>query len=143
MKLFESGKIGKLSIKNRIVMSAIAVGALTEPEGGFSQRVIDYYVARAKGGAGLIITGVAFVSCEIEDLPIVSKLVVDSKICMSPLSELVDAIHDYGAKVAVQLTAGFGRNTDTKLPVAPSALPCSLDPNVIARLIKSINHHRL
>ncbi|MCK4722298.1 MAG: 2-enoate reductase, partial [Dehalococcoidia bacterium] len=57
MKLFEPGKIGKLSLKNRIVMAPMGIVGLTEPDGRLSQRGIDYYVARAKGGTGLIITG--------------------------------------------------------------------------------------
>lgn len=56
MKLWEPGKIGKLTVKNRVVMAAMAVGALLEPDGRISERLIDYYAARAKGGVGLIIT---------------------------------------------------------------------------------------
>jgi hypothetical protein len=65
MKLFEPGKIGKLSVKNRIIMAPMGIGALAEPDGRLSQRAIDYYVARAKGGVGLIITGVTCVYTEI------------------------------------------------------------------------------
>jgi len=49
MKLFESGRIGKLSIKNRIVMAPMTIGAIGEPDGRVGQRGIDYYVARARG----------------------------------------------------------------------------------------------
>jgi len=38
-----------------------------DSEGGFNQRGIDYYTERAKGGTGLIITGVTFVDNEVEE----------------------------------------------------------------------------
>ena len=41
MKLFEPGKIGRLSIKNRIVMAPMGVGGLAELDGRFSQRAMD------------------------------------------------------------------------------------------------------
>ena len=57
-KLFEPGKIGRLLVKNRIVMAPMGVFGLVEPDGRISQRGIDYYAERAKGEAGLIITGI-------------------------------------------------------------------------------------
>ena len=136
MKLFESGKIGKLAIRNRIVMAAMRTGGLVEPDGRFSQRAIDYYIARAKGGTGLITTGVIMVSREVE--PRLDAAILNSKLHLARLKELADAVHEHGAKIAVQLTAGFGRNIHPKtlkgaVPVAPSPVPCFWDPSVIAR----------
>ena len=57
MKLFERGKIGALSIKNRLVMDAMNLQLLTPiDDGPLSERAIDFYVARARGGVGLIKT---------------------------------------------------------------------------------------
>lgn len=42
MKLFESSKIGTLSIKNRILMASMA-NRLLERDGDISQRAIEYY----------------------------------------------------------------------------------------------------
>ena len=147
MKLFEPGKIGKLSIKNRILMCPMGVGGLEEPQGGLSQRGIDYYVARAKGGTGLIITGLTRVSREIEP-PLEDKLIIDSKTCVTWLSELAEAVHDYGAKVAIQLTAGLGRVATLDLlkiagAVAPSALPAFEDPTIMTRELSTEEIERL
>ncbi|MBA7634825.1 Cinnamate reductase [subsurface metagenome] len=147
MKLFEPGKIGKLSIKNRILMCPMGVGGLEEPQGGLSQRGIDYYVARAKGGTGLIITGLTRVSREIEP-PLEDKLIIDSKTCVTWLSELAEAVHDYGAKVAIQLTAGLGRVATLDLlkiagAVAPSALPAFEDPTIMTRELSTKEIERL
>lgn len=141
MRLFEPGKIGRLSIKNRIVMAPMGIGALAEPDGRVSQRAIDYYVARAKGGVGLIITGITCVDAEIEKktedgLGVLAR--ADSPIHINRFAELVDAVHDYGTKLCVQLTAGMGRVAFGDIlrkghAVAPSASPCFWNPRVTAR----------
>ncbi len=144
MKLFESGKIGRLQVKNRIAMSAMSVGGLAHPDGRLSKRGIDYYVARAKGGAGLIITGACEVSRDIERFsihPLGDDLIIDGTLYAAWLEELADGVHDYGAKIAVQLNAGWGRvlprerliRSGMKSPVAPSSVPWVHDPRVMTR----------
>ena len=51
-KLFEPGKIGNLEIKNRIIFPPM-VTLYVNPEGGVTERLIDHYVERARGGPGL------------------------------------------------------------------------------------------
>jgi 2,4-dienoyl-CoA reductase-like NADH-dependent reductase (Old Yellow Enzyme family) len=53
-KLLSPGRIGKLEIKNRIVMPPMVRNYAT-PDGIVTKRLIDHYVERAKGGVGLII----------------------------------------------------------------------------------------
>ncbi|MBU2607889.1 MAG: hypothetical protein KKF26_01070, partial [Chloroflexi bacterium] len=82
MKLFEPGKIGKLSLKNRIAMAPMGIVGLYDYDGRLSQRGIDYYVARAKGGVGLIITGLFRVARWFEqpkDMTLVRSVMVDHK----------------------------------------------------------------
>jgi 2,4-dienoyl-CoA reductase-like NADH-dependent reductase (Old Yellow Enzyme family) len=59
--LFDPIKIKGLTLKNRIVMPPMATGMATE-DGGVTDRHINHYVARAKGGVGLIIIEHTFVS---------------------------------------------------------------------------------
>ena len=66
-KLFEPVKIGNCEIKNRFALAPMGPLGLADSEGGFNQRGIDYYTERAKGGTGLIITGVTFVDNEVEE----------------------------------------------------------------------------
>jgi len=139
LKLFEPGRIGKIALKNRIVMAPMG-NLLTELDGRLSQQGIDFYVARAKGGTGLIIT-CAVVSRQIEQLPFTPlsiSLIADSKIYAGRLSNLADAVHDYEAKIALQVTPGQGRNVHAEIlgsagAVAPSPLPAFADPSVMAR----------
>jgi 2-enoate reductase len=145
MKLFEPGKIGGLKVKNRIMMAAMNTN-LHELDGRFSERAIDFYVARAKGGVGLIISSYCAVERRIEPkaegehryLPMADRFTYINR-----LSQLADAVHDYGAKIAIQLTAGVGRVLPVHFieamkplqPVAPSAQPCFSNPNVTARAL--------
>ena len=68
MKLFEPGKIGNLTIKNRIAMAPM-LNLLPEPveDGRASKREIDFFAERAKGGTGQIITTVMRPNHKFED----------------------------------------------------------------------------
>ena len=145
-KLFEPGRIGKLLIKNRIAMAPMGIIGLIEPDGRISQRVIDYYVARAKGGVGLIITGLCLPILDIEFGPLKKQGFsfvprIDSPDVIPMLRQLADSVHRYGAKIAIQLTAGFGRVLNPHLlailgmdtTVGASAVPNVWDQKVITR----------
>lgn len=132
-KLFEPGKIGRLSIRNRIAMAPMGIIGLTESDGSISQQGIDYYAERAKGGVGLIISGVCFPTLEIEFGPLLKLgtaqlFRADTPEVIPRLRQLAEAVHNYGAKMAIQLSAGFGRVMPRMLlaagleNVAPSAL---------------------
>ena len=58
-KLFSPITIRGLELPNRVVMSAMGTHESAASEDGKSvtQKLIDFHVARAKGGCGLIITG--------------------------------------------------------------------------------------
>jgi 2-enoate reductase len=134
MKLFEGGKIGTMSLKNRIVMDAINNQMATPvQEGALTQRAIDFYVARAKGGVGLIKTTFMAASRRLEFST--GEPVVNSERCISWLNDLAEAVHDYGAKVCVQLTPGGGRVLPPKpgVPygglVGPSPIPSFREPD--------------
>jgi len=133
MKLFEKGKIGTLTMKNRIVMDAINIQLATPvEEAGLSQRGIEFYVARAEGGVGLIKTTFMRPNRKLEFS--IGEPVVNSERCVSWLNDLAEAVHDYGAKICVQLSPGLGRIPVPKpnLPhgglVGPSPLPSFRDP---------------
>lgn len=54
-KLFTPGKLGNMTIKNRIVMPPMGTG-MAAADGEANDQIIRYYEERAKGGCGLIIT---------------------------------------------------------------------------------------
>ena len=109
---FEPMRIGSLEIKNRIAMAPVNLTNLHPPqEGTFPPRVIDFYVERAKGGVGLIITGVFKVENEVENFQKNGARIwpVLTPNALPGLAELADRVHNFGAKLFVQLSAGPGR----------------------------------
>ena len=99
--LFSPGYIGTLEIRNRIVMAPMATNYPSE-SGGVTDALIDYYGARAKGGTGLIIVE----NCCV-DYPGgksgATQLRLDEDRFIPGISRLVDVVHYYGAKIAVQI----------------------------------------
>lgn len=129
-KLFTPIKIGNCEIKNRFSMAPMGPLGLSDSEGGWNQRGIDYYTARAKGGAGLIITGVTFSDCKVEtqSMPNCPNSTYNPVHFVRTSREMTERIHAYGSKIFLMMSAGFGRVTiPTNLgefpPVAPSAIP--------------------
>lgn len=127
--LFTPIRIGKLEIKNRYALAPMGPLGLADAEGGFNQRGIDYYTERAKGGTGLIITGVTFVDNEIEEhgMPNCPCSTHNPVQFIRTAREMTERIHAYNAKVFLQMSGGFGRVTiPTNLgefpPVAPSPI---------------------
>ncbi|VBB07059.1 pyridine nucleotide disulphide reductase class-i signature [Lucifera butyrica] len=138
--LFESVKIANCQIKNRFAMAPMGPGGLCDAEGGWNQRGIQYYTERAKGGTGLIITGVTFVENKVEFHPMPSVgCPTHNPIHFTRTSkELTERVHAYNAKIFLQLSGGFGRvtiptNIGDAPPVAPSAIPHRWLDHVICR----------
>lgn len=128
--LFTPIKIGNVEIKNRYAMAPMGPLGLSDSEGGWNQRGIDYYTRRAQGGTGLIITGVTFSDCEVEkpSMPNTPNSTYNPVHFVRTSREMTERVHAYGAKIFLQMSGGFGRVTiPTNLgefpPVAPSAIP--------------------
>ena len=103
---------------------------LADANGGWNQRGIDYYVERAKGGTGLIITGVTFFDQVVEkqDPTTVPNPLYKPVNFVKTSREMTERIHAYGSKIFLQLSGGFGRvtiptNVGDIPPIAPSAIP--------------------
>ncbi|MBS3969500.1 MAG: FAD-dependent oxidoreductase [Clostridia bacterium] len=124
-RLFEKGSIGTMTIRNRTVMPAMGTNLANET-GGVSQAMVHYYRARAKGGVGLIITELVSVDSP-GGYAIPKQLDLHSNTFIAGHNELVEAVHEHGAKIVPQLHHA-GRQTTTEntrglQPVAPSAIP--------------------
>lgn len=137
--LFEPVKIGRVEIKNRYAMAPMGPGGLCDEQGCYNDKGVEYYVERAKGGVGLIITGVTYVENEIE------KCVMPSMPCptINPLNfiktakPMTERVHAYGCKIFSQLSGGFGRvsipSIVGRVAVAPSPIPHRFLDDVICR----------
>lgn len=135
-RLFATGRIGPLEVKNRILMPPMATG-FCEPDGRYSRRQIDWYAARARGGAGLVEAEACAVESAITGLPTFPANSLDSALKIPRAHELTNAVHDFGALVSVQLSVGQGRCRDwgsvDAPPVSASAVPWFVDPELRCR----------
>ncbi len=125
MKLFEPVRIGSMELKNRIVMPPMGTNFASEI-GAVTERLVNYYVERAKGMVGLIIVEAACVE-SVLGRAIVNQLRVDSDKFLPGLADLVDAVHLHGARIALQIHHA-GRETtleatEGRTPVSASDVP--------------------
>jgi len=125
-----------MELKNRAVMAPMGTRLCSE-NGAVTQKLVDFYLERAKGGIGLIITENTCVEwprgkagpkpLRLDDWPYVQGL-----------AEIAEAVHPYGAKVATQLQH-VGRQGNVEMStsgtqlVAPSAVPCTVTGGSVPR----------
>lgn len=94
-------QIGTMTVKNRTVMTA-AEFSLGQPNGKPTEKLMNYYEERAKGGVGLIIPGI----CRVNDMAGASsytQLGMGHDYNIEPMREFADRIHKHGAKLCIQL----------------------------------------
>ena len=116
-KVFEPTNIGQMRLKNRIVMPPMGTN-YAEAGGAVSQRMLDYYEARARGGVGLIIVEGSAPSLQCAMYPPAS--IGDDKF-IPGWQKLTDAAHKYNAKIAIQIMHSTIENWDGKVvQVSPS-----------------------
>ncbi len=96
--LFAPIRINGMELENRIVMTAMHLGYT--PEGEVTDRLVDFYGLRAKGGAGLIVVG----GCPVDEYGGMANMIAlyDDRFIRG-LSRLTFAVQAEGAKIAAQL----------------------------------------
>lgn len=119
--LFTPYKIKGLELKNRVVMPPMCQYSVLNKDGIATDWHYIHYVSRAIGGAGLIIIEMTDVEPDgrISDYDL--GLWSDEHI--PALARIVEACHQHGAKVGIQIAHAGRKAEDTANPVAPSAIP--------------------
>jgi len=114
-QLFSPITINKLKLKNRIVMAPMGNIDMCEETGRPNDKMLQYFFERAKGGVGLITTGLIPISfgidpslSELDDLSYFPRI-DRSRTVMAGWRDLAQGIHNYGSRLFVQLTPGLGR----------------------------------
>ncbi len=97
MKLLTPIKIGGMELKNRVVMPAMHMGYCRD--GFVTERLVEFYRARARGGVGLIIVG----GCGIDEHSFGTMIKLDDDKYIPGLAELTEAVHGEGGRIAAQL----------------------------------------
>lgn len=125
-KLFEKGRIGRITIKNRCVMMPMGT-VYADKDGIATDRIIEYYAARAKGGIGLIVNEYTGVD-DIDSIPTVGNLRAARDYHISGLERLTEAVHQYDCKIFAQIHHG-GMTSKPALTgrqsLSPSGIPAA------------------
>ena len=99
--LFESGRIGGLEIKNRIVKAPQSTG-MSNRDGTVSERLVKHYRAIARGGTGLIVVEYAYID-DIASKSAHCQLGISDNEHIPGLAWLAEVIKDNGARAAIQI----------------------------------------
>ncbi len=122
-RLWEPFRIGRMELKNRVVMPPM-VTRYAADDGSVTERTKDYYEARARGGAGLIIVEATYVHRQGWAFP--NQLGISDDKFIPGMRELVDVVHKHGTKIGIQIHHG-GREAKSTVnglqPVSASSLP--------------------
>lgn len=124
-KLFSPVMINRLKIKNRIVMAPMGNLNMCDETGRPNDKMLQYFFARAKGGAGLLTTGLIPVSHGID--PSVTEpeglsyfpRIDRSRTVLAGWRDLAQGVHAYGSRIFIQLTPGMGRVGNPQCAVNP------------------------
>lgn len=106
--LFKPIKIGGVEVANRIAMMPMGVFSprlMNTRTGAYTKEGADYYIERAKGGTGLIVSGLV----PIIPLPMLNP-VNHPEDYVNEQKYLMDGVHAHGGKIFIQLTAMTGRS---------------------------------
>jgi len=120
--LFDKLKTERLELKNRVVMSPMCI-YMADNDGKVTSRHIIHYASRAIGGVGLIIPEATAVSSigriSDNDLGLWNNSQIDG------FRQLIDAVHQCGSKIGVQLGHAGRKSEAEGEPIAPSAISYS------------------
>lgn len=130
-KLFTPFKVGNMEVKNRIGMSPMGTNS-SFTNGRKDTQEIDYFIERAKGGAGIIFMGCQMLNEKIAQGSMEGYL--DTYTVLPSLTSVCDGVHRYGAKIVCQISPGTGRNAfpDTfgNPPISSSETPSVFNPEI-------------
>src|SRR3990167_34588 len=101
--MFQPIQIGKLTIRNRVLSTAHAEVYATD--GGMTtERYVQYYEEKAKGGIGLAICGGSSVVAIDSPQEWWSSVNLSTDRIIPHFQNLADAMHKHGAKIMIQIT---------------------------------------
>src|SRR3954454_13084328 len=121
--LLTPARIGPAEIPNRIIMPPMTTRG-SDAEGNVTEQTVAYYMARVRGGTGLITVEMA--SPEKAGRHRRRELGIYHDGFIPGLTRLVGKIHRGGSKASIQLGHGGGHTRADicgETPIAPSAIP--------------------
>jgi 2,4-dienoyl-CoA reductase-like NADH-dependent reductase (Old Yellow Enzyme family)/thioredoxin reductase len=119
--LLQPFQLGRLTLPNRVVMTAVKLGYGTQ-QGEVVDRHIAFYIRRAQGGIGLITSEPLYVQQNGRELA--TQLGVYSDDLLPGLHKMVDAVHNAGGLMMAHITHA-GRAANPKLVPAEELVSAS------------------
>ena len=114
-ELFTPIRINSIIVKNRVVMAPMGNISMCDETGKPNVKMLKYFEERARGGVGLITTGLVPVSFGI-DKSLIEKgelsyfpRIDRTRTVFAPWRDLAAMCHAYGSTLFIQLTPGLGR----------------------------------
>jgi 2,4-dienoyl-CoA reductase-like NADH-dependent reductase (Old Yellow Enzyme family) len=98
-RLFEQGRIGKMEVKNRLVMAPMGVEGC-DAEGFVTDELVNYYAKKARGGVGLIISQ-SSQATRLGRAP--GRVAIWDDKFIPGLARIADAVHRNDGKIAWQI----------------------------------------
>jgi 2,4-dienoyl-CoA reductase-like NADH-dependent reductase (Old Yellow Enzyme family)/thioredoxin reductase len=121
-------KIGRIELKNRIEL-APACFMLASHDGYVTREMVAYYKNIAKGGAGIVTIGETPIDRKSAPAHEYSLNVGDDKV-IHGLSDVVEAVHKYGAKLSVELNHSGRIKLTGATAIGPSPIPTELEEDL-------------
>ncbi len=122
--------IGGITIKNRYQAGAVTGRFLLYDQmGGYTPNGVEYQVAYARGGFGLIVTGSNYGDQTVDPFNVLNDKpspLYAPKVSGYTFRTVTERVHQYGSKIFLQIAFGPGRMRNGK---APSVLPTLKDPS--------------
>ena len=125
--LLSPGKIAGLELRNRIVLAAMGSN-FAAADGHCSERLIAYYEARAKGGAGLLILETS-AACYPNGATMPNTVGFSRDEFLPGLTELTERVHSHGAKIVAQLNHGGKMAQEDTVAGRAIPIPSPLPPS--------------
>jgi len=120
-RLFNPGKIGEMEVKNRFILAPMYVGS-ADSDGFVTQRTLDYYAERARGGVGLAIVEYSYIDDKASK-SVFNQIAISRDEHIPGLSKLAKAIKENGARAGIQICHTGGCRMTLEPSVSPSGIP--------------------
>ncbi len=141
------GRIGSLSLRNRVVKSPQAT-ATSNLDGTVTQRTVNHYRRLGEGGIGLVMVEYTYIDDDASKA-IHNQVGLTRREHVAGLGWLVDEVHSTGAKVGIQLAHGGLQKFLGTLPLKSASasswdevervegnIPTPVTPDEIAQIVK-------
>lgn len=133
--IFSPINVNRITIKNRIVMGPMGNLNMCEETGRPNDKMLQYFFARAKGGVGLLTTGLIPISHGIDN-----SVTEPNNLSYFPRidgtrtnymgwRDLAQGCHAFGSKIFIQLTPGLGRVGNPQCVINEKKFPVSASTN--------------